>query len=188
MGACCGRGYPRPGKGVETDASSGRSGDYPGMESTLLKQGFSELGKAVKPKSRMVFGYDTGFHHEYRVGKELGRGQFGITYLCEQRSTKAQYAVKTVKKRSLTSLDSVDDTKREVAILKRLSGHENIVQLRGVFEDDENIYICMELCAGGELFDKIIAKGHYAEKDAATLVRQMLNVVAECHLNGVIHR
>ena len=69
-----------------------------------------------------------------------------------------------------------------------MSGHDNIVSLRGAYEDDNNIDIVMEECRGGELFDKIIAKGHYAEKDAAVLVKQMLRVVAECHLNGVIHR
>lgn len=46
----------------------------------------------------------------------------------------------------------------------------------------------MEVCSGGELFDRIIAKGHYSEQDAAHLIKQMLRVVAECHLNGVIHR
>ena len=85
-------------------------------------------------------------------------------------------------------MDSIEDTKREVAILKRLAGHENIVKLHGAYEDDKHVHIVMELCSGGELFDKIIAKGHYAERDAAALVRQMLKVVAECHLNGVIHR
>jgi len=137
---------------------------------------------------RMAFGYKSGFAKLYKLGQELGRGQFGITYRCEDKATGDSYAVKTVKKKNLTSSDSIEDTKREVAILKRLAGHENIVRLHGVYEDDKHIHIVMELCSGGELFDKIIAKGHYAEKDAAELVRQMLKVVAECHLNGVIHR
>lgn len=167
---------------------------------------FSSLGSAFHPDHPSVaklkepsafgtssgrktfFGYESGFHHAYRVGKELGRGQFGVTYRCEDTSTGVFYAVKTIKKKNLVNLDSVDDTKREVAILKRLNGHENIVSLRGAYEDETSIHIVMEECRGGELFDKIIAKGHYAEKDAADLVKQMLQVVAECHLNGVIHR
>ncbi len=35
---------------------------------------------------------------------------------------------------------------QEVAILKRLAGHENIVRLHGVYEDDRHIHIVMELC------------------------------------------
>ncbi len=48
--------------------------------------------------------------------------------------------------------------------------------------------LVLELCAGGELFERIISKKHYSEKDASTLVRQMLEVVGACHVNGIIHR
>jgi len=163
------------------DKQSSSSGNYPTLTS-------DPAYKIAKENKVMNFGYKNGFGTTYRVGKELGRGQFGITYMCEHIESGHKFAVKTVKKKSLTSIDSIEDTKREVAILKRLSGHENIVELEGVYEDESYIHIVMELCAGGELFDKIIAKGHYAEKDASILVQQMLNVVAECHLNGVIHR
>merc|ERR1711920_129504 len=46
----------------------------------------------------------------------------------------------------------------------------------------------MELCEGGELFDRIIARGQCSEKEASSLVRQILKVVAQCHLKGIIHR
>lgn len=85
---------------------------------------------------------------------------------------------------------SVEDVKREVKILRTLSGHENVVQIYTSFEDDDLVYIVMELCEGGELLDQILAKkdSRYSEKDAAKIVRQMLNVAARYHLNGVVHR
>jgi calcium-dependent protein kinase len=46
----------------------------------------------------------------------------------------------------------------------------------------------MELCAGGELFDRILAKGHYSERAAASVCRQIVNVVNICHFMGVMHR
>jgi len=48
----------------------------------------------------------------------------------------------------------------------------------------------VRLCEGGELLDRILAKknSRYSEKDAAVIVRQMLKVVAECHLHGFVHR
>lgn len=46
----------------------------------------------------------------------------------------------------------------------------------------------MDLCSGGELFDRIVAKGQYSEKDAAALIRTMVSVVAHCHSLGVMHR
>ncbi|GAA0186443.1 non-receptor serine/threonine protein kinase [Lithospermum erythrorhizon] len=85
---------------------------------------------------------------------------------------------------------SVEDVKREVKIMKALAGHENVVQFYNAFEDDSYVYIVMELCEGGELLDRILAKkdGRYTEKDAAIVVRQMLKVAAECHLHGLVHR
>ena len=176
-----------PKQGSEGDGGAGSTA-MPGHDMSSVAKLKGETPFGTSSGRRMTFGYESGFHEVYRVGKELGRGQFGVTYRCQDKDSGAHYAVKTITKRSLVSADSVEDTKREVAILKRLSGHDNIVSLRGAYEDDNNIDIVMEECRGGELFDKIIAKGHYAEKDAAVLVKQMLRVVAECHLNGVIHR
>ncbi|KAH9611582.1 hypothetical protein KSS87_004439 [Heliosperma pusillum] len=85
---------------------------------------------------------------------------------------------------------AVEDVKREVKILKALTGHENVVQFYNAFEDENYVYIVMELCEGGELLDRILAKkdSRYSEKDAAVVVRQMLKVAAECHLHGLVHR
>jgi calcium-dependent protein kinase len=58
----------------------------------------------------------------------------------------------------------------------------------GAYEDKNNVHVVMELCAGGELFDRIIAKGHYSERAAATMCRAIVNVVYTCHFMGVMHR
>ncbi|PIA58367.1 hypothetical protein AQUCO_00500352v1 [Aquilegia coerulea] len=85
---------------------------------------------------------------------------------------------------------AVEDVKREVKILRALTGHENVVQFHNAFEDSEYVYIVMELCEGGELLDRILSRkdSRYTEKDAAIIVRQMLKVAAECHLHGLVHR
>ncbi len=59
---------------------------------------------------------------------------------------------------------------------------------QGVYEDKMNVCLAMEVCSGGELFDAIVKKGHYTEKDAAALIRTIVGVVAHCHNMGVIHR
>lgn len=69
-----------------------------------------------------------------------------------------------------------------------LTGHRHIVELKGAYEDRHSINLIMELCAGGELFDRIIAKGHYSEREAANLCRQIVTVVHNCHTMGVMHR
>ncbi|XP_021889068.1 calcium-dependent protein kinase 2-like [Carica papaya] len=124
----------------------------------------------------------------YALGKELGRGQFGITYLCTENSTGQTYACKSILKRKLTSKQDKEDIKREVQIMQHLSGQQNIVEFRGAYEDRQSVHLVMELCAGGELFDRIIAQGHYSERAAAAICRSIVNVVHICHFMGVMHR
>ncbi|XP_077243637.1 calcium-dependent protein kinase 2-like [Tasmannia lanceolata] len=124
----------------------------------------------------------------YTLGKELGRGQFGVTYLCTENSTGLSYACKSISKRKLISKNDKEDIKREIHIMQHLTGQPNIVEFKGAYEDKQSVHLVMELCAGGELFDRIIAKGHYSERAAATICRAVVNVVHICHFMGVMHR
>lgn len=73
-------------------------------------------------------------------------------------------------------------------ILQHLSGQPNVVEFKGAFEDEQRVCLVMELCSGGELFDRISKRGSYSEKAAAVIMRQVVNVVNACHFMGVIHR
>ncbi|RHN57785.1 putative calcium/calmodulin-dependent protein kinase CAMK-CDPK family [Medicago truncatula] len=124
----------------------------------------------------------------YTLGKELGRGQFGVTYLCTENSTGLKYACKSISKRNLVSEPDKEEIKREIQIMQHMSGQPNIVEFKGAYEDENSVHVVMELCAGGELYDTIIAKGKYSERDAASIFRQIVNVVHICHFMGVMHR
>ncbi|KAK7388991.1 hypothetical protein VNO78_23822 [Psophocarpus tetragonolobus] len=125
---------------------------------------------------------------KYVVGRELGRGEFGITYLCTDRETKQQLACKSISKRKLRTAVDVEDVRREVSIMSSLPDHPNVVKLKATYEDQDNVHLVMELCAGGELFDRIVARGHYSERAAAHLALTIAEVVSMCHSNGVMHR
>ncbi|KAJ0983095.1 hypothetical protein J5N97_011350 [Dioscorea zingiberensis] len=124
----------------------------------------------------------------YTLGKELGRGQFGVTYLCTENATGISYACKSISKRKLVNKNDREDIKREIQIMQHLTGQPNIVEFKGAYEDKHSVHLVMELCAGGELFDRIIAKGHYSERAAATICRAIVNVVHICNFMGVMHR
>lgn len=124
----------------------------------------------------------------YSLGKELGRGQFGVTYLCTEISTGKKLACKSISKRKLVTRSDREDMRREIQIMQHLSGQPNIVEFKGAYEDKNSVNLVMELCAGGELFDRIIAKGHYSERAAASICRAIVNVVNVCHFMGVMHR
>ncbi|KAG6489065.1 hypothetical protein ZIOFF_050323 [Zingiber officinale] len=124
----------------------------------------------------------------YTFGRELGRGQFGVTYLVTHRETGQQFACKSIATRKLVRQDDLEDVRREIQIMHHLTGHRNIVELKGAYEDRHSVNLVMELCEGGELFDRIITKGHYSERAAAALCREIVNVVHACHSMGVMHR
>lgn len=139
-----------------------------------------------------TFGYPKNLTAKYELGKEVGRGHFGHT--CSAKGKKGQLknqpvAVKIISKAKMTTAIAIEDVRREVKLLKALSGHKNTVEFYDAFEDAQNVYVVMELCEGGELLDRLLSRGgRYAEEDAKTIVLQILNVVAFCHLQGVVHR
>jgi serine/threonine protein kinase len=89
----------------------------------------------------------------------------------------------------MTTAIAIEDVRREVKLLKSLSGHKYLIKYYDACEDANNVYIVMELCDGGELLDRILARGgKYPEDDAKAIVVQILTVVSFCHLQGVVHR
>ncbi|KAL4355029.1 hypothetical protein GQ457_06G003660 [Hibiscus cannabinus] len=124
----------------------------------------------------------------FTLGPKLGQGQFGTTYLCTELSTGNDFACKSISKRKLVAKEDVDDVRREIQIMYHLAGHKNIVTIQGAYEDPLYVHIVMELCSGGELFDRIIQRGHYTERKAAELTRIIVGVVETCHSLGVMHR
>ncbi|KAI7724495.1 hypothetical protein M8C21_024514 [Ambrosia artemisiifolia] len=138
------------------------------------------------------FGFSKGFGSKFEVGEEVGRGHFG--YTCKGKVKKGEFkgqdvAVKVIPKSKMTTAIAIEDVRREVKILRALTGHNNLVKFYDAYEDHEKVYVVMELCEGGELLDRILARGgKYSEDDARAVLIQILNVVAFCHLQGVVHR
>uniref|UniRef100_A0A182MAL8 Calcium/calmodulin-dependent protein kinase type 1 n=1 Tax=Anopheles culicifacies TaxID=139723 RepID=A0A182MAL8_9DIPT len=144
---------------------------------------------------------------KYVIKELLGTGAFSEVRLCEHKETAQQYAVKIIDKKALKGKE--DSLENEIRVLKRFSArrsdgsgvqttgppiggprfaHPNIVQLLETFEDKSKVYLIMELVTGGELFDRIVEKGSYTERDASNLIRQVLEAVDYMHEQGVVHR
>ncbi|OIV90027.1 hypothetical protein TanjilG_23947 [Lupinus angustifolius] len=138
------------------------------------------------------FGFLKQFVVNYELSEEVGRGHFG--YTCSAIGKKGtlkglDVAVKIIPKSKLTTAIAIEDVRREVKILRALTGHKNLVQFHEAYEDDDNVFIVMELCKGGELLDRILSRGgKYPEEDAKVVIIQILSAVAFCHLQGVVHR
>ncbi|XP_050387559.1 CDPK-related kinase 3 [Argentina anserina] len=177
---------PSPAKHIKASLAK-RFGQKP-KESPIPEE------QGVEPEQSLdkSFGYNKNFGAKYELGKEVGRGHFGHT--CSGRGKKGELkdkplAVKIISKAKMTTAISIEDVRREVKILKALSGHKHLVKFYDACEDANNVYIIMELCEGGELLDRILSRGgKYAEEDAKFIVVQILSVVSFCHLQGVVHR
>ncbi|WOK92414.1 calcium-dependent protein kinase 20 [Canna indica] len=149
--------------------------------SDIYRRGGSRLVVLKDPTGR-----DIG--SRYNIGDELGRGEFGVTYLCTDKVTGEQFACKSISKKKLRTVVDIEDVRREVAIMRHLPAHPNIVTLKDTYEDEGAVHLVMELCEGGELFDRIVARGHYTERAAAMVIRTIVEVVQNCHKHGVMHR
>jgi calcium-dependent protein kinase len=70
--------------------------------------------------------------------------------------------------------------------------HPNIIKLYEVFEDNRYIHLIMEMCTGGELFDRIMdritKKKLYTEREAAVIFKQMMSAICYCHSQNICHR
>ncbi|XP_010062002.2 calcium-dependent protein kinase 11 isoform X2 [Eucalyptus grandis] len=124
----------------------------------------------------------------FSLGEKLGEGQFGTAYLCADKATHKIYACKSIPKRKLHSQEDVEEVRREIQIMHYLSEHPNVVQIKGTYEDSTSVHIVMELCGGGELFDRIIKKGRFSEREAAKHIKMIVRAVEACHSAGVMHR
>lgn len=123
----------------------------------------------------------------YRTGRTLGSGTYAIVKEAIHIETGKYYACKVINKKLMEGREHM--VRNEIAVLKKISsGHSNIVTLRDYFETTHNLYLCFDLCTGGELFDRICAKGNYYEADAADLVRIIFKAVKYIHDSGVVHR
>ncbi|KAH0463296.1 hypothetical protein IEQ34_007878 [Dendrobium chrysotoxum] len=172
---------------LDHSVSSSSSGD----EDQKVARGGAAMvmARALESQAISVLGHKTANIHDlYFLGRKLGQGQFGTTYLCTEVNTGFEYACKSISKRKLITKEDVDDVRREIQIMHHLSGHKNVVQIKGAYEDPLYVHIVMDLCAGGELFDRIIQRGHYSERKAAELIKIVVGVVQACHSLGVMHR
>eukprot|EP01120_Amphizonella_sp_Union-15-10_P007059 TRINITY_DN2347_c0_g2_i5.p1 TRINITY_DN2347_c0_g2~~TRINITY_DN2347_c0_g2_i5.p1 ORF type:complete len:295 (+),score=68.61 TRINITY_DN2347_c0_g2_i5:66-950(+) len=125
---------------------------------------------------------DTEIEKSYLLGKKIGRGRFSTVVEATSKKDNHKYAVKIIEKYLIH-----ETNKREIDFMKRLE-HPNIVKLYEIYESKEIAYIVLELVDGGSLFDRIVEKGYYSEKNAIIIVKQILSAVDYLHKQGIVHR
>ena len=131
----------------------------------------------------------TTFAGVYHVGDTvLGEGMTSCVKICTKVATGQRYALKTLQ---INRMDpaKMKELRDEITIMKGLD-HPHIVRLYDVFEEKSKMYLIMEFCQGGELFDRLFQQegGKFTEKKAAQLVEKMLESIHFMHGKNICHR
>lgn len=71
------------------------------------------------------------------MGKELGRGQYGVIRLCTDKQSGDTFACKSINKQKLTGVREVEDVQREIKVMEMLKGHPAVIDLKATFEDQK---------------------------------------------------
>ena len=181
---------PQDSSHPKASVNSGKKKE-PKMDSSAVTLGDAKINARRDLHSGQVMITDaiSDVRVKYHINpKEIGHGHYGVVRKCMDRETKVWYAIKSIRK---SKVGKVDVLKREIALLKEVH-HPNIIELVEVHEDQKYLHLITELCTGGELFDRIIEKtqsseGHFSEKDAANLVKCILDAIAYCHdVKGIV--
>ncbi|KAK9461212.1 calmodulin-binding protein kinase [Lipomyces oligophaga] len=123
----------------------------------------------------------------YKTGKVLGQGSYSVVKEAVHIEDGQMYAVKIINKRLMAGREKF--VRSEIKVLKKISaGHPNILTLIDFFETSHNLYLVTDLAYGGELFERLCAKGAYFESDASKLIYKITSAVSYLHAHGIVHR
>ncbi|CAI7599135.1 unnamed protein product [Penicillium pancosmium] len=148
---------------------------------------------SILNEARFVFRYprtrDThGFRQQYRILQQLGKGHFATVYLCVERATGKQFAVKKFEKRPGDSQKNQGEAlQQEIALLMGVN-HPNLLCLKDTFDEADAAHLVLELAPEGELFNLIVNKQKLSEAESRHLLRQLLEGLKYLHDRGIVHR
>ncbi|KAF2112476.1 kinase-like domain-containing protein [Lophiotrema nucula] len=148
---------------------------------------------SILDQARFIFRYPlhretNGFRQQYRILEQLGKGHFASVYLCVEKSTGVRYAVKVFTKRSGPGEKSkVDGLQQEIAVLMGVS-HPALLCLKDTFDEDDGVYLVLELAPEGELFNWIVMKQKLTEAEARKVFVQLFQAVKYLHERSIVHR
>ena len=129
----------------------------------------------------------------YFLIKEIKKGTTGTVYKALDDKTKEIVAIKAISAKKLRDKKALINLRKEITLLHKLSGNPHIISLLGFEQTSNNIYVVLEHCNGGSLFDY---KNYYEKKTRLKLnelfiqkiVRQVVDGLEYMHKNNMVHR
>lgn len=135
----------------------------------------------VLSESQVGSGQD--FDAIFETGEIIGKGQSSVVRVVRRRDTGHMFACKFVDKYSVSTQRMVE----EIRVLMSIR-HPNVVSLYGVFETERELRLIVDYVPGGELFDRIVSKSRYSEREACEVIAGLLSAIVFLHDHNIIHR
>ncbi|KAL3671592.1 hypothetical protein V7S43_003508 [Phytophthora oleae] len=123
----------------------------------------------------------------YKLGAVLGVGGNGVVQKLQDERDGTLYAVKVL---DVAKFRHREQVVAEVEILRNITNnikHPNLIKIHKVYEEHQKVYIIQEMCTGGELYDRVVQRGKYSERDAANIMRQLVSALQALHAHNILH-
>ncbi|KAH0777669.1 hypothetical protein KY290_009080 [Solanum tuberosum] len=124
---------------------------------------------------------------DFELGKIYGVGSYSKVVRAKKKDTANVYALKIMDKKFITKENKTAYVKLERIVLDQLD-HPGVVRLFFTFQDTFSLYMALESCEGGELFDQITRKGRLSEDEACFYAAEVVDALEYIHSMGLIHR
>ncbi|KAJ8759107.1 hypothetical protein K2173_004113 [Erythroxylum novogranatense] len=124
---------------------------------------------------------------DFELGKIYGVGSYSKVVRAKKKDTGGVFAMKIMDKKFITKENKTAYVKLERIVLDQLD-HPGVVRLYFTFQDSLSLYMALESCEGGELFDQITRKGRLSEDEARFYAAEIVDALEYIHSMGLIHR
>ncbi|CAD8136235.1 unnamed protein product [Paramecium octaurelia] len=122
--------------------------------------------------------------YEFSKTDKLGQGSYGMVYRAIHRTTGIARAVKIIHKASVKQKERLTNELRTVELLD----HPHVIRVFETYEDNDYIYVVMEICKGGDIFDKVLELGNFDEQGALIIFIQIIRSVVYYQALNIVHR
>lgn len=125
------------------------------------------------------------FYSKYEPKDVIGKGISSVVRKCVEKATGKEYAAKIIE---YSGPELKESTIREIEIMRLIGGNSNIIEIHDTFESESFVFIVMELCPNGELFDYLTQVVRLSEKKTRLIMRSILESVKWLHNRKIVHR
>ncbi|KAI9324808.1 kinase-like domain-containing protein [Zopfochytrium polystomum] len=144
------------------------------------------MGNSIGREDPVDYDAEVELRH-FTLLRCIGKGAFGKVRIVERKSNKKLYALKYINKMQCIKMRAIQNIFRERAILEEIH-HPLIVNLRYAFQDDENMFMVIDLMMGGDLRFHLDRNGGFQEMQMRNITAEIVSAVEYLHANKVVHR